>query len=225
MTSVTSLLCLLATTLLVRGAAPSGPQAARTELHLAIDRGDRAAWNRLLREGADVTARDADGNTPLHLATLHGSGDCVRALLDRGADANATNNVAATPLIYGITDPDIVQALLKQRADPNAKTALGMTPLLSAVSRGQSYEVVRLLVEAGADVHVTREVPWDGGALYRAIQGGDQRHVTDQVEDMEMPPLKKRKSYPALTPEQVQTLSTWINEGAEWPDGVSLEYK
>jgi len=49
------------------------------------------------------------------------------------------------------------------------------------------------------------------------------RHVTDQVEDMEMPPLKKRKSYPALTTEQVQTLMTWINEGAVWTDGVVLE--
>jgi hypothetical protein len=40
-----------------------------------------------------------------------------------------------------------------------------------------------------------------------------------------MPPLNKRKTYPALTPEPVHTLITWINEGAEWPDGVSLEDK
>jgi len=51
------------------------------------------------------------------------------------------------------------------------------------------------------------------------------RHVTDQVEDMEMPPLKKRKTYPALTPAQVKTLITWIDEGAEWPEGVPLESK
>ncbi|MCL4179357.1 MAG: hypothetical protein KJ072_16645 [Verrucomicrobia bacterium] len=48
------------------------------------------------------------------------------------------------------------------------------------------------------------------------------RHVTDQVEDMEMPPLKQRKTYPALTLEQVQTLITWINEGAEWPGSIAL---
>ena len=48
------------------------------------------------------------------------------------------------------------------------------------------------------------------------------RHVTDQVEDMEMPPLAKRKTYPALTPEQVKTLITWIDEGAEWPEGTVL---
>ncbi|MCF7765596.1 MAG: ankyrin repeat domain-containing protein [Verrucomicrobia bacterium] len=49
------------------------------------------------------------------------------------------------------------------------------------------------------------------------------RHVTDQVEDMEMPPLNKRKTYPALTPGQVRTLITWINEGAEWPEGMAFE--
>ncbi len=49
------------------------------------------------------------------------------------------------------------------------------------------------------------------------------RHVTDKVEDMEMPPLAKRKTYPVLTLEQVQTLITWINEGADWPEGVVLE--
>ena len=49
------------------------------------------------------------------------------------------------------------------------------------------------------------------------------RHITGLVEDMEMPPLAKRRIYPALNPEQVQGLSTWINEGAYWPDGVDLE--
>jgi hypothetical protein len=51
------------------------------------------------------------------------------------------------------------------------------------------------------------------------------RHVTDQIEDLEMPPLRKRKTYPALTPEQVRTLITWINEGAEWPERVNREGK
>ena len=177
MKSVIPLLCLLAATLTLRGADTSGHETTTTELHRAIDRGDRPAWNRLLREGADVTTRDADGNTPLHLAALHGHTDCVRALLDRGADANATNNAAATPLIYGITDIETVRALLAHHANPNAKTTLGMTPLLSAVSRGQSYDVAKLLIEAGADVHVTREGPFDGGALYRAIQACDQQTI------------------------------------------------
>lgn len=177
MKTVIPFLCLLAATLTVRGAETSEHQTTTTELHLAITRGDAVAWRRILRDGADVAAHDANGNTPLHLAALHGHADCVRALLDRGADANATNSARATPLLYGITDLEIVRLLLDHKGDPNGKSELGMTPLLAAVSRGQSYEVANLLIEAGADVHVTREGPWDGGALFRAIQAGDQRTI------------------------------------------------
>jgi hypothetical protein len=49
------------------------------------------------------------------------------------------------------------------------------------------------------------------------------RHVTDQIEDMEMPPLSKRKSYPKLTQADVQKLVTWIDEGVEWPSNLKLE--
>ena len=42
------------------------------------------------------------------------------------------------------------------------------------------------------------------------------RMVTDQVEDLEMPPLAKRSKYPALTPDEVRLLKTWIDEGMAW---------
>jgi hypothetical protein len=40
--------------------------------------------------------------------------------------------------------------------------------------------------------------------------------VTDQVEDLEMPPLSKRTKYPALTKDEVVLLKTWIDEGLSW---------
>jgi mono/diheme cytochrome c family protein len=54
-------------------------------------------------------------------------------------------------------------------------------------------------------------------------QGQLLRHVTDQIEDLEMPPLGKRNKYPALTPEEVKKLEVWIIEGAFWPEDVVLE--
>jgi len=42
------------------------------------------------------------------------------------------------------------------------------------------------------------------------------RMVTDQVEDLEMPPLAKRSNYPALTPDEVRLLKSWIDEGMVW---------
>ena len=48
------------------------------------------------------------------------------------------------------------------------------------------------------------------------------RHLTDQVEGMEMPPLHVRETYPRRTSGQIQKLITWINEGADWKQGVVL---
>jgi ankyrin repeat protein/mono/diheme cytochrome c family protein len=42
------------------------------------------------------------------------------------------------------------------------------------------------------------------------------RMVTGQVEDLEMPPLEKRGTYPALSAEEVALLKTWIDQGVPW---------
>ncbi|MBE7504174.1 MAG: hypothetical protein HS113_28580 [Verrucomicrobiales bacterium] len=50
---------------------------------------------------------------------------------------------------------------------------------------------------------------------------GDQspllRYVRDEVEDLEMPPLRSRNRYPALSPEEANGLERWISSGAPWP--------
>ena len=122
-------------------------------------------------------SRDENGNTPLHLAALHGYADCVRELLDQGADANATNYWHASPLLYGVVNADVVRMLLEQDANPNATSLFRMTPLLAATKRGHSYEVAKLLVEAGADVNAPLKDFFQGGPLFSAIGSGDQRTI------------------------------------------------
>jgi ankyrin repeat protein len=153
-----------------------------TELHDAIHQGNSKAWLQLIQKDSLLHSKDEQGNTALHLAALHGQVDCVRALLERGADANALNDAEATPLLYGITDFQIVKALLDHKADPNLKSKNGTTPLLAAANRGHSFEIVQILVEAGADVNASREDAWNGGALYRAIHKGDQRTIDFLLE-------------------------------------------
>ena len=154
------------------------PNLSSPELHRAIQQGDVDTWTRLLKTGTDITIRDPDGNTPLHLAALNGNRKLVSVLLDRGAEVDAQNEANATPLIYGVTNREVVATLLNHGANPNSKTNHGRSPLLSAVNRGQSYEVVKLLIDAGADPNVHGSgSPWDGGALYLAIQSGDPRTI------------------------------------------------
>jgi len=49
-------------------------------------------------------------------------------------------------------------------------------------------------------------------------------YIADLVEEMEMPPLDKREKYPALTKEQIGLMRGWIDQGAEWPKGVTLKF-
>jgi ankyrin repeat protein len=52
----------------------------------------------LLNYGAQIDARDRDGETPLHWAALRGHKEAARRLLKRGADVAAANDFLDTPL-------------------------------------------------------------------------------------------------------------------------------
>jgi len=47
-------------------------------------------------------------------------------------------------------------------------------------------------------------------------------YVSGQVPESEMPPRAVRERFPALTTDEVALLRAWIDQGAEWPSGVSL---
>ena len=40
--------------------------------------------------------------------------------------------------------------------------------------------------------------------------------VSDQFEDLEMPPLSKREKYEALSSDEVELLKAWIDQGLPW---------
>jgi ankyrin repeat protein len=46
--------------------------------------------------------------------------------------------------------------------------------------------------------------------------------VADAVTEMEMPPLDKRERFPKLISSEIGLLRAWIDQGANWPKGVTL---
>ena len=61
----------------------------------------------LLKAGANVNARDDDGETPLHDAAAFGASVNVKALLDEGADGRAKSNSGQTPFDYAEYNEDL----------------------------------------------------------------------------------------------------------------------
>ena len=51
----------------------------------------------VLENGANINAKDADGNTPLHLSAVHGRKGVVDMLLSKGADVHVKNNTGQSP--------------------------------------------------------------------------------------------------------------------------------
>ncbi len=108
----------------------------------------------LLNAGANANISNRYGMTPLIQAAINGNGEVISMLLDAGADPNTTTlegdnailNAAKTGSVMG------VQALIEAGANVNSLDGyLFQTPLMWAASANQA-EIVRLLIDNGANM-------------------------------------------------------------------------
>ena len=134
----------------------SVPEASgHDDLREAAYENDLAAVQTLLAEGADIEARDNDGDTALHMAAIQASPAVIAALIAGGADPNALSTSDQTPLFHAAEHGNLpaVKALLAAGADVNARNKDGHTPLFYAVDQDRR-PVVEALLAAGADLAV-----------------------------------------------------------------------
>jgi ankyrin repeat protein len=135
----------------VRAGGPRAPTPVAPDLVMAIRDADLQAVRRLIDDGADVSARDAEGNTPLILASFYASPQCVALLLELRADVNAANTAGATALVRAATNYEKTRLLVDAGAKVRVRTAdLGNTPLILAARGPGNSRTVKLLLERGA---------------------------------------------------------------------------
>jgi ankyrin repeat protein len=132
----------------------------KEQLHFAAQDGDLSLIKRLLAEGFDINAFDGLGMTPLHWAAKREHLEAAAFLIEAGADVNARDEARI------------------------GDTALG------EVAGNCSYEMARLLVDAGADPSIRgwmqlnaldqakRRKRADGPRVYALLEGAVGRKRT-----------------------------------------------
>jgi ankyrin repeat protein len=126
--------------------------AGLTPLHFAVDDSEENAVVVLLEAGADVNARDKFQHTPLHYACLNDniekSADIVEVLLKAGADVNAKDEHGVTALHFACLGKKFSGGVVISTTTDSTGTKVWKAPPFYDKER-----IVRLLVDAGADVN------------------------------------------------------------------------
>ena len=162
-----------------------------TALLLALSYGKKEVADLLLEKGAAFDTVNSLGNTPLILAAENGYEDIVRLLISRGVGLEPVTtpggemNERYTALKRTVNGGHLgtMLALIESATDDNQVTEYINAAIKIAASNGY-MDIVKILIEAGADVNTTDE---DGTSLFMyAVAGrweydGYERH-TDIVK-------------------------------------------
>ncbi|MBL8703101.1 MAG: ankyrin repeat domain-containing protein [Alphaproteobacteria bacterium] len=126
----------------------------------------------LLREGADVDARDARGRTALLVATRANRPAVARVLIAAGADVNAQDDQRDSAFLYAGAEGllEILELTLAADADLRSTNRYGGTALIPAAHHGH-VETVRRLLATAIDVDHVNNLGWT--ALLEAVILGD----------------------------------------------------
>jgi ankyrin repeat protein len=149
--------------LLEQGASPARlDRTGEPPLMLAARVGEPAVAAALLEHGAEVDARDTHfGQTPLMVAARHGRAAVAARLLDAGADVDAATSAEDPPRFIPPSESPpglskgigIVRAGWPEDRGKRFPASGAKTALLYAARDGH-LDVVRLLVERGADLEL-----------------------------------------------------------------------
>ncbi len=110
----------------------------------------------LLETGAELEQRDEQGHTPLMLAVAAGHVEVVKMLCAAGANVHATRNDGGDLWTCAFAKPkaEIIGGLIEHGLSPN-QPRKPAPALLLAFGLPKPKEILKLMLDNGADVHAT----------------------------------------------------------------------
>jgi ankyrin repeat protein len=154
----------------------------RSLLTEACEAGDPARLRLLLDRGCRASERSSY-QIPLFRAAASGCALCVQMLLEAGADPDVVDASGETSLFHA-GSPEVARLLLRAGLRPDHRDAFG-SDVLSSLLKGNCcggvcgpgrFDIVRVLIEAGADINTLDK--WPHSRLAEAAFG----HSDDAVE-------------------------------------------
>jgi ankyrin repeat protein len=147
-------------------------------LHAAAHRGQAEPLQKLIKDGANVHARDAHGRTPLHVATFAKQREAIRVLARSGADLGALENdrYDAVTIAAVADDEETLRLLLSLGASAKLVTSrYDGTALIAAAHLGH-VGVVKQLIAAGAPLDHVNNLHWTAVIESVVLGDGGVRH-------------------------------------------------
>jgi ankyrin repeat protein len=146
--------------------SPAEQKKLDEQLFQSAEKGDLASVQKLVKQNANIEAKDSDGATPLMRAVAVGDAAIVKFLLDRGAHADVRDASGATPFVEAARrgQADVVDLLIQRGVPREAMneaifSVIECQSMIIGVSDDATpyFKTAKLLLDKGAEVSARDE--------------------------------------------------------------------